>query len=298
MSTQSHRTRWNWSPVFFVGPFLLLFSVFVVWPLISSLILAFQQTYGPGTTIWVGFRNFSYLVSDVHFWTAVSNTAIFTLGSLFIQLPVSLGLALLLNHPKLVGRSWLRLIFFSPSLVGLPFVAILFSPIFEKRIGLLNVALHALTGGWWNPEFAWLQEYVMPALILAALWIYAGFNMIYFLAALQNVPKELTEAAEMDGCNAWGRFWHVTLPEIRPVAGFVTLLSVIASFQIFELSLLLLNNIGGESDRGLTIVMYLYQTGFITGDLGYASAVGWVLAMVLMAITLLHRKITKAFDED
>jgi len=138
----------------------------------------------------------------------------------------------------------------------------------------------------------------MPALILAALWIYAGFNMIYFLAALQNVPKELTEAAEMDGCNAWRRFWHVTLPEIRPVAGFVTLLSVIASFQIFELSLLLLNNIGGESDRGLTIVMYLYQTGFITGDLGYASAVGWVLAMFLMAITLLHRKISKAFDED
>lgn len=298
MSDPINRRRWQWTPLFFVGPFLLLFGVFVVWPLVSSLLLAFQQTYGPGTTNWVGFRNFSYLMSDVRFWKAVSNTMIFTFGSLFIQLPVALGLAMLLNHPKLVGRSWLRLIFFSPSLVGLPFVAILFSPIFEKRIGLLNVALHSLTGGWWDPEFAWLQVYVMPALILSGLWIYAGFNMIYFLAALQNVPKDLTDAAEIDGCTPWRRFWHVTLPEIRPVAGFVTLLSIIGSFQVFELSMLLLQDSGGESDRGLTIVMYLYQTGFITGDLGYASAVGWVLAMALMTITIVHRKITQAYDED
>ena len=297
MTSQTTRARWNWSPLIFVGPFLFLFGLFVVWPLISSLLMAFQQTYGPETTHWVGLKNFAYLATDPRFWKAVSNTTFFTVGSLCIQLPVALGLALLLNHPKLVGRSWLRLVFFSPSLVGLPFVAILFAPIFEKRTGLLNTALHTLTGGLWNPEFAWLQHYVMPALILAGLWIYAGFNMIYFLAALQNVPKELTEAAEMDGCNAWGRFWHVTLPEIRPVAGFVTLLSIIGSFQIFELSMLLTASVGGDADRGLTIVMYLYQTGFITGDLGYASAVGWVLAVALIGITLLHRRLTRGHDE-
>ena len=298
MSLPTTSRRWDWTPLFFVGPFLLIFSVFILWPLVSSLLLAFQQTFGPETTRWVGFKNFAYLVNDPRFWKAVSNTSIFTLGSLLIQLPVALGLALLLNRPKMVGRSWFRLVFFSPVLVGLPFVAILFSPIFEKRIGLLNVSLNMLTGGAWDPEFAWLQVYVMPALILAALWMYAGFNMIYFLAALQNVPKELTEAAEMDGCNAWQRFWHVTLPEIRPIAGFVTLLSIIGSFQIFELSLLLLNGTSGPSDRGLTIVMYLYQTGFIAGDLGYASAVGWVMAIFLIGIALLHRRLSRGHEED
>jgi len=283
--------------LFFVGPFVAIFGVFVVWPLASSMGLAFQQTFGPDTTHWVGLRNFRYLATDPLFWKAVSNTAIFTMGSLFIQLPVALGLALLLNRPDLRGRAWWRLIFFSPALVGLPFVAILFSPIFQKRIGLLNAGLHALTGGAWDPEFAWLQSYVMSALVLAALWMYAGFNMVYFLAALQNVSKDLTEAAEMDGCNAWQRFWHVTLPEIRPVAGFVILLSIIGSFQVFELSFILLNNSAGPDDRGLTIVMYLYQTGFITGDLGYASAVGWVLALFLMGIALIHRRLTRAHDE-
>lgn len=287
----------NLAPWFFVGPFVLCFCVFTIWPLLQSLVLAFQQTYGPGTTRWIGLRNFVYLFGDPLFWRALSNTARFTLGSLFIQLPLSLGLALLLNRPGIRGRGFFRLIFFAPSLVGLPFVAILFGPIFEKRTGLLNSGLHYLTAGAWNPEFAWTQNYVMTSLVVAALWMYAGFNMVYFLAALQNVSKDLLEAATIDGCNAWQRFWHITLPEIRPVAGFVTLLSVIGSFQVFELAFILLNSGAGPDNRGLTVVMYLYQTGFLTGDLGYASAIGWVLALLLMGIALFQRRLTRHHEE-
>lgn len=286
------------APWVFIGPFLLAFGVFTVWPLLQSLVLAFQQTYGPGTTRWVGLRNFEYLVGDPLFWRAVANTATFTLGSLFIQLPLALGLALLLNRPGIRARSFFRLTFFAPSLVGLPFVAILFAPIFEKRTGLLNAGLHYLTAGAWSPEFAWTQNHVMSSLVLAALWMYAGFNMVYFLAALQNVSKDLIEAATIDGCNAWQRFWHVTLPEIRPVASFVVLLSVLGSFQMFELAFILLNNGAGPDNRGLTVVMYLYQTGFLTGDLGYASAIGWVLALLLMGIALLQRRLTRKFEEN
>lgn len=289
-------TRFNPAPWLFLAPFLGIFCLFTVWPLLRSFILALQQTYGPGTTEWVGLHNFRYLLADPLFWKAAANTVRFTLGSLLVQLPIALGLALLLNRPGIRARGFFRLTFFAPSLVGLPFVAMLFAPILEKRTGLINATLHRFFPIW-DPEFAWMQEYVMSSLILAALWMYAGFNMVYFLAALQNVSKDLLEAAEIDGANAWQRFRHVTLPEIAPIAGFVTLLSVIGSFQMFELSYILLNNTPGPENRGLTIMMYLYQSGFVVGDLGYASAIGWVLALTLMGIALLQRWAARRYEE-
>jgi ABC-type sugar transport system permease subunit len=289
--------RFNFVPWVFLAPFLGIFCTFTIWPLFRSFVLALQQTYGPGATEWVGLHNFSYLLTDPLFWTAASNTVRYTLGSLLIQLPIALGLALLLNRPEIRGRGFFRLTFFAPSLVGLPFVAMLFAPIFEKRTGLINASLHRLFPIW-DPEFAWMQEYVMSSLILAALWMYAGFNMVYFLAALQNVSKDLLEAAQLDGAGPWQRFRHVILPDIAPVAGFITLLSVIGSFQMFELSYILLNNSGGPENRGLTIMMYLYQSGFVTGDLGYASAIGWVLALTLMGIALFQRWLARRHEQN
>lgn len=276
-----------WLPWFFLSPFLITLAVFMLWPLIQSVLLSLQQTYGPKTSAWVGFENFRFLLNDPHFWKALRNTIVFSAGSVFLQLPLSLGLALLLNRPGLRGRAFFRLIFFAPSLVGLVFAGIMFSLMFAKRTGLINVALHGIFPAF-NPEFPWLEIYVMPALIIAALWLYVGFNMIYFLAALQNVSAELLEAADLDGANAWQRFRHVIVPEIMPVVSFVVLLSLLGSFQLFELPFILLNGAGPE-DRGLTIVMYLYQTGFVTGDLGYASAIGWVLAILMMIFAIGQR---------
>lgn len=286
-----------WAPWFFIAPFLLVFATFTVWPLFTSLVLSLQQTYGPGASRFVGFDNFVFITQDPMFWKAVRNTAVFTAGSVFVQLPLSLGLALLLNRPGLRGRSVLRLIFFSPSLVGLVFVGMIFALVFEKRTGLINASLHAMFPAF-DPEFPWLQTYVMPSLMIAALWLYVGFNMIYFLAALQNVPKELMESASIDGANARQRFRHIVLPQITPIAGLVVLMSIIGSLQLFELPWVLLNNTAGPDQRGLTIVMYLYQTGFLTGDLGYASAVGWVLAIMLGSIALLHRRLSRRSEQN
>lgn len=270
----------------FLSPFLLLFVVFVVYPLAKSLVLAFQQTYGPFDTEWVGFANFRNLIGDDLFLLAVRNTAVYTLGSLFIQLPLALGLAMLLNRPGLKGRGIYRLIFFSPQLMGLVFAAMLAALVFEKRAGLLNQALHAGFG--FDLDFPWLQTHVMWTLILTSLWMYVGYNMIFFLAALQNIDKSLLEAASMDGAGPRDRFLNVTLPSIRPVASVVVLLSVIGSLQLFELPWIMLNSTPGPGNRGLTIVMYLYQKGFETGDLGYASAIGWVLAVMLVGLALVQ----------
>ncbi len=280
-----------WTPWFFLTPTILVFLIFTAYPLVQSLVLSFQQTYGPKSSTFVGFSNFHWLMNDRLFWKALKNTAIFAAGSVFIQLPVSLGLALLLNRPNLRGRAIFRLIFFSPSLVGLVFVAMIFSLIFEKHTGLLNVALHKTIG--FNIDFPWLQEHVMPAMILAGLWMYAGFNMVYFLAALQNVNHEIAQAAQIDGANSFQRFIHVTIPAIRPVATFIILLSLLGSFQLFELPYVLLNG-AGPDNQGLSVVMYLYQNGFETGDLGYASAIGWVLALVMGIFAIGQRYLSRA----
>jgi len=289
MKTSANHTRWT--PYFFLAPFLLTFCVFLAYPLYESAILAFSQTYGPSHHIWVGFANFKNMANDPDFWIALKNTTVYTLASVTIQLPLALILALILNQPGLKGRTIFRLIFFLPSLVGLVFVAMMFSLMLGDRDGLVNVMLRAIVPGF-PREFPWLQNYVMPSLILASLWMYVGFNMVYFLAALQSVSQDAIDAANIDGANAFQRFLYVTLPEIRPVVGFVVLLSVIGSLQLFELPFVLLGGPGPERS-GLTLVMYLYQNGFERSDLGFASAIGWTLAILLMGLALIQRRLSR-----
>lgn len=290
-TTQHNR----WVPYAFLTPFLAVLVIFIAYPLYHSVVLSMKQTFGPSRSAFVGLENFRFLASDPLFWKALKNTTYFAAGSVLIQLPISLGLALLLNRPDVRGRAVFRLIFFSPSLVGLVFVAMMFSLIFEKNTGLVNVLLHDLFPAF-DPEFPWLQQYVMPTLIIAALWMYAGFNMIYFLAALQNVDKQLIEAAMVDGANAWQRFLHVTIPAIRPIATFVVLLSLIGSFQLFELPYVLLSG-AGPDNQGLTVVMYLYQMGWDQQDLGLASAIGWSLAVLLGVFAVGQRLLSRSSEQ-
>jgi ABC-type sugar transport system permease subunit len=291
MTSQLSTSHPRWAPYVFVAPFVLIFSTFMVYPLVQSIVLAMQQTFGPKTAVFVGLKNFVDLFEDRFFWIAMRNTFVFAIASVALQLPLSLGLAMLLNRPRVKARALFRLIFFSPSLVGIVFVAMMFALMFHEREGLVNALLRAVIPRF-PREFPWLQEYVMPALIIASLWMSVGFNMIYFLAALQSVDKECLEAADIDGANAWQKFLHVIIPEIAPVTRFVLLLSVIGSFQLFELPFILLNGPGPEN-RGLTIVMYLYQYGFEVGDLGYASGIGWTLALILMGLTIIQRMLSR-----
>ena len=288
--TKAVGQRW-WVPIVFLSPFLLTFGVFMAYPLFQSAVLAGSQTYGPSWGVWVGAGNFRTLFQDPNFWLALRNTATYTLASVTIQLPLALGLALVLNQTGLRGRAFFRLIFFLPSLVGVVFVAMMATVILGAREGLVNTFLRAVVPGF-PSEFPWLQHYVMASLVLASLWMYVGFNMVYFLAALQTVSRETLEAAAIDGANAWQRFFHVTLPEIKPVFGFVVLLSVIGSLQLFELPYVLLSG-SGPGQSGLTLVMYLYQNGFDRNDLGFASAIGWTLAIFLMALALAQRRLTR-----
>ena len=280
------------TPYLFMAPFILSFLIFGAYPNLRSLDLSLYITSGPEAQHFVGLDNYLYLLQDPDFWTAFRNTATFALGSVLLQLPLSLGLAILLNRPEIRGRNVFRFIFFSPNLMGLVFSALLFMLILAPKFGLLNAGLHALFGLPSTTRWLSTPALVMPALIMVALWLYTGFNMIYFLAALQSVDTELYEAATIDGAGRWSQFWHVTLPGIKPVLIFVVVLSTIGSFQLFELAYLLLGNGSGPDQAGLTIVMYLYQNGFLGGDLGYASAIGWTLAAMVLLLSLVQLRIT------
>jgi len=283
------------APYVFLLPFFLVFGTFMLYPLGKSIYLAFHQTNGPKSVVFVGIDNFTFLLSDPDFWTALRNTATYAFFSVFLQLPLSLGLALLLNSRLVKGRDIFRLAFFSPHLVGQVFVAVLFGVLYAPRYGLINQALSWAFGI--DVDIDWKKNHVMTALVVTALWMYVGFNMIYFLAALQAVDPDLYEAAMVDGANAFQQFVHVTLPSIRPVLVFVVVLSTIGSFQLFELPFVLLQG-PGPNNSGLTIVMYLYLTGFEAGDLGLASAIGWFLVLIILAISLVQLKVGRGGEAD
>ncbi len=287
--------QYRYAPYLFVSPFLLIFAVFGAWPIIKSLILSLHATNGPKDVVFVGLANFRFLAADPDFHKAVSNTAQYAFWSVFLQLPLSLGLAVLLSQKWLRGREFLRLAFFSPHLLGQVFVGVLFSVIFIPQYGLLNKVLHAVAGVPLDTKWLANPSLVMPALVLTCLWMYVGFNMIYFLAALQAVDRELYDAAQVDGANGWQTFLAVTMPGIKPVAVFVLVMSTIGSFQLFELPYTMLGNSPGPDKAGLTVVMHLYQSGFVTGDLGYASAIGWTLALGVLIISLIQMRVTGAW---
>ncbi|HEY8667716.1 MAG TPA: sugar ABC transporter permease [Tepidisphaeraceae bacterium] len=289
----NHDRSWRWqrksAPYLFLSPFALLFLVFMAYPLGRSLVLSFFKTAGPRDMRYIGLGNYRFLLGDRVFWGAVLNTAVFTAAFITVQVPASLGLAMLLNSPRLRGRSFFRFAFFSSYLVGPVFVAILFGMLLDERHGMVNLLLRRIglisepVGFLTNPELAMLST------LMAALWLSVGFGMIYFLAALQGVDRQLYEAAEVDGAGRWSRFRHVTLPGIRPVLVFMVLVGTIAGFQLFELPYVLFQG-AGPGARGLTIVMYLFIWGFGAGDLGYAAAIGWMLVAIILVVALAQVK--------
>ena len=292
------RSLWNrqqkLAPYLFIVPFFILFALFMGYPLLYSLALSLYEMRGFQSRIFVGMSNFLDLFQDPIFWKSLWNTCYFALGTLTLQLPIALLLALLLNAKFVKGKNLLRLAFFTPVLVAGVFVAIIFNLVYDQRAGLVNNEF-VLFG----KEIGWLSEekYVMPAVILTGVWQWAGFNMIYFLAGLQGVRQELYEAAAVDGANWWQTFIHVTLPSLRPVIAFVFVVSMIGSLQLFDLPFILTN--GGEpADAGSTIVMYLYKNGFQFMRLGYAAAIGWVLFFIIAIVSIVQLKLLGIFRED
>jgi ABC-type sugar transport system permease subunit len=288
----------RWTPYLFVAPFFVVFATFMVYPLITSIWLSLHQSRGFQYQVFVGLDNFVRLFRDPIFWKSVRNTFTFAAGTFLVQLPLALILALIVNSKRVRGRNFFRLAFFSPVLVAGVFIAIIFGLAYDTRTGLVNDMLSKLA--FTRVLIPWLEDeqWVMPAIILAGVWQWAGFNMIYFLAGLQGIRQELYEASSVDGANAWQDFWHITLPSLRPVITFVFVLSMIGSLQLFDLPWVLTNGGGGPNDSATTMVMYLYKNGFQFVNLGYAATIGWVLFAIIMAISVIQLRFFRFGQEE
>jgi ABC-type sugar transport system permease subunit len=263
----------------------------MLYPLVSSMWTSLHYQRTLEKSFFIGLFNYQVLLTDAAFWQALFNTFCFTLGVLFVQIPVALTMALIVNARFLRGRNFFRLCFFSPTLVGGVFVAIIFRQVYHAENGLLSMLF--------GREIPWLEHkyLIMPSIILTSVWKSAGFNMLYFLAGLQAIRRELYEAAQVDGAGWWQTLFSVTLPSLRPIIIFVIVISAIESLQLFDIPYVLLTPPEGPGGYGRTIVMYLYQK-FETSELGLACATGWSLAVLIFLVTLAQLRLLGAFREE
>jgi ABC-type sugar transport system permease subunit len=282
----------KYSPYLFIAPFVVLFIVFMIVPMLRSLWLSFHQTAGAQTR-GVGVSNYTFLLQDRLFWLAALNTIGYTIAFLVVQIPLALLLAILLNSKRVRGRNLFRFAFFAPHLVGGVFVAVIFGMLLANNGPLNQLIRYVLPGA----ELNWMTSPVLarPAVVIAASWLSVGFGMIYFLAALQSVDRELYEAAQVDGASRWHQFWHVTVPGIWPVLLFMIVTGTIGGLQIFELPFVLFNG-PGPGNAGLTIVSYLF-VWVEMGELGTASAIGWFLATAVIVISILQIRVLRRSKE-
>ncbi len=282
----------RWAPYVFISPFLLLFAVFGVFPLGFSLYIAFQSwepTSGLDAMRFVGLENFAFALQDEWFWKALKNTGWLALMSGVPQHLVAIPLAAFIHASVRRFRDGLVGAYFAPYITSTVAIAIMFSSLFSTDFGLVNAGLHALFGGE-NIDWLGKPEYVKPAIALIVFWRYLGFNMVLYLAALQTIPKELYEAAAMDGAGRWQQFWCITLPSLRPMIYFGVTLTVIGGLQLFEEPFILTGGRGGPDQSGMTSAVYLYRMAFDFNDFGGASAMSWLLFVVVALMTWLTNR--------
>ncbi|QHC68129.1 ABC transporter permease subunit [Rathayibacter sp. VKM Ac-2759] len=270
------------APYLFIAPFYVLYALFMIVPVGAAVFLSLTEWVGLGSPEFVGLANYGNLISDTSFGVALVNTLIYTLIAVFVIVPCSLLIAQGLNARGLKARDLFRLTFFIPMVLSPIVIALIYSLIFDRSYGLLNSLIRAVVG---VGDIDWLGDPTLAkvAIGFVLLWRTVGYLTIFFLAALQAVPPELYEAAELDGAGVLGKFRNVTLPAIRPVTAFVVVTSFISAAQLFDEPYLLTR--GGPGEATLSVSMFIYRAAFERQQFGYAAAAGVVLFVVVFAVS-------------
>jgi len=276
----SRRFRRNLPGYLFIMPWLIGLVVFTLGPFIASLYLSFTDWRILGTPKWVGFDNYQrILTTDPLFRTTLRNTVYYAIFHVIGVNVMALALAQLLNQ-KLRGFVLFRTLFYLPTVTSGVATALVFSLMFNGNTGIINAALRLV--GIKGPNWLFSETWTMPALIAISIWD-LGVPMLIYLAALQNVPVELNEAALIDGANRWQRFRNVLLPLISPTIFFNVMVSVIGSFKVFTLAKVITE--GGPANATLFYVLYLYRQAFESLRMGYATALGWILFLIIFVLS-------------
>ncbi|WP_019500367.1 carbohydrate ABC transporter permease [Pseudanabaena sp. PCC 6802] len=289
-SSQASAKLGNWldrsavSAWIFLTPALLLLGIFVLYPI---LYLGYLSVTGGHLTLggvrWVGLNNYIRLLLNPEFWQILGNTAYFTLATVIPSVILPLGMATLLDR-SFVGKGILRSLYFLPSVVSIVAAGLGWRWLFQPD-GAINSFLN------WDRPPAWFndQALAMLVLILLSIWKQLGFNMVVFLAGLQAIPQSRYEAAELDGANGWQKFWHITLPGLRPTTIFVIISTIIFTFRGFEQVYVVTG--GGPLNATNILVHYVYEQAFGLFDFGYAAAAAMVLLAIVLGLVYLQLKV-------
>ncbi|MEP0860168.1 MAG: sugar ABC transporter permease [Ignavibacterium sp.] len=279
---------------FFLAPAIGAILIFFFIPVIAAFIISFTDfdiyTLGDISTLrFVGLDNYTKLLNDELFWTALKNTLYFVFVAGPLSIAVSLSAALLLNSKLAKFKSLFRLAYFLPVVTTLVAVAIVWRFIYHPNFGILNFFL-GLVG---ISPIDWLGDpfWAMPSIILLAVWKNFGYNMIIFIAGLQNIPDELYEAADIEGANGFQKFMHITLPMLAPTTLFVSIITMIGYFQLFAEPYVMTQ--GGPLNKTLSIVQYMYQEGFRWWNMGYSASIAFVLFIIIFIGTLVQFRTQK-----
>ncbi|HLV34735.1 MAG TPA: sugar ABC transporter permease [Spirillospora sp.] len=283
-------------PFIFLAPFMIVFLVFKVYPVILAIIMSFQNFQGVQSQEWVGLSNYQNVFQLVRFNQALTNTTVYTIGTLLILIPLPLVLAVLLDSGRVVQSTLFRTLIFLPALTSLVVAGTVFRLILANE-GFLNLALNSLFG---LPKMRWLDtaDLALPSLILVATWRWTGINILYFNAGLVNISRELYEAAAIDGASPLQMFWRITLPLLRPTTLFVVVLSIIGGYQVFVEPFIIYLGGAGPGDGGLTMALLIYRTAFTSFNFGTAAAMGVILATIIFVFSLIQFRFFGVFNRE
>ncbi len=281
----------------FAAPFVILFLLFLAFPILASFVLSFtsfglRDLANPVGATFVGLNNYADLLGDAKFWASLGNTVYFVVVGVPLTLVCGLLIANALNRGIRRFQTVFRVGYYLPVITSIVAIAVVWRFLLNPDVGLINMLLSGI--GIKGP--AWLADptLAMPAIIVMAVWRNLGFAMIVFLAGLQAIPKMLYEAAAIDGAGRWQSFRFVTLPGLRPTILFMTVITTIGYLQLFEEPFVMTG--GGPLDKTLSVTMYMYQQGFTFFHQGYASAVAYVLFVIVAIVAFLQFKFLRSDD--
>ena len=281
----------------FIAPCVILFLVFVFIPVIASFFLGFTKYNVINPPQWVGLDNYYQIFfKDPRFWKALRNTTLYAVGVVPVGISISLLLAVAIDQ-KVRFKNFYKAIFFMPVVTSVIALSVIWKWLFAGgKYGLIN---HWLMKFGAKPiDWVMSPTWTLPAIMIMSIWAGLGYNMILLLAGLQTIPRTFYEVAEIDGATGWHKFWHITLPLLKPTLLFVVIMSMINSFQLFEQVYIMTSGtgegVGGVLDCALSLVAYLYERGFQRFEMGYASAIAYVLFGIIFIITLFNLKVVRS----
>ena len=278
----------------FLLPSVAILLVFVVYPIVQSLWMSLHDwSFFSSSHPFVGLGNYRTMLHDPRFWNALRNTAVYTAVVVPAQVGAGLALALALARNTLFNK-FLRSVFFFPVISALATMGIVWKFLLDPQIGIINQLLVSVG----LPDTAFLQSttWALPAVIFVGVWKSAGFSMVIYLAALQDVPRSVMEAAAVDGAGPWPRFWRITLPMLRQSTLFAVVMATITSMQLFDQVYVMTS--GGPLFHTDTLVTYLYEVGFQDFQSGYAAAISWVLFLLILLVSMLQLRLFRFKEAD